>query len=45
MPYEQIVKVMDTAKKAGIGKIGFGVNKVEDKRMESGSEQMRRGED
>ena len=43
MPYEQIVKVMDTAKK--VGKIGFGVNKVEDKRMESGSEQMRRGED
>ena len=33
VPYEQIVKVMDIAKEAGIDKIGFEVNKVEKKRM------------
>ena len=36
--HEQIVKVMNIAKEAGIKKIGFGLNNVNNKRMESGSE-------
>ena len=38
--HEQIVKVMDTAKEAGIDKIEFAIGPAENKRMESGSEQM-----
>ena len=45
VPHEQIVKVMDIAKEAGIDKIGLGISEAENKPMESGSEQMRRGED
>lgn len=40
--HEQIVKVMDIAKEAGIDKIGFGIQEAENKRMESDSEQMNR---
>lgn len=36
--HEQIVKVMEIAKEAGIKEIGFGLNNVNNKRMESGSE-------
>ena len=42
--HEQIVKVMDIAKKAGIDKIEFAVSTSENKRMESGSERMQRGD-
>lgn len=37
--HEQIVKVMDIAKEAGIDKIGFGIKDAENKRMESDSEE------
>ena len=42
VPHEQIVKVMDIAKEAGIDKIEFAMRLSENKRMESGREQMRR---
>ena len=42
VPHEQIVKVMDIAKEAGIDKIEFAMRPSENKRMESGKEQMRR---
>jgi len=42
VPHEQIVKVMDIAKEAGIDKIEFAMRPAENKRMESGREQMRR---
>ncbi|MDE0018924.1 MAG: biopolymer transporter ExbD [Candidatus Poribacteria bacterium] len=42
VPHEQIVKVMDIAKEAGIDKIEFAMRPSENKRMESGREQMRR---
>lgn len=37
--HEQIVKVMDIAKEAGIDKIGYVIKDVENKRMESDSEE------
>lgn len=37
--HEQIVKVMDIAKEAGIDNIGFGIKDAENKRMESDSEE------
>ena len=43
--HEQIVKVMDIAKEAGIDKIEFAVSPAEGERMEGSREQMRRGED
>ncbi|MCY3742355.1 MAG: biopolymer transporter ExbD [Candidatus Poribacteria bacterium] len=45
VPHEQIVKVMDIAKEAGIDKIEFAMRPSENKRMESGREQMRRGKE
>ncbi|MDE0682682.1 MAG: biopolymer transporter ExbD, partial [Candidatus Poribacteria bacterium] len=42
VPHEQIVKVMDIAKEEGIDKIEFAMRPSENKRMESGREQMRR---
>ena len=45
VPHEQVVKVMDTAKKAGIGKIGFAVSRFEDKSMESDKPQEDRSKD
>jgi len=42
VPHEQIVKVMDIAKEAGIDKIEFAMRPSENKRMESSREQMRR---
>ncbi len=37
--HEQIVKVMDIAKEAGIDNIGFGIKDAENKRMEGDSEE------
>ena len=43
--HEQVVKVMDIAKEAGIGKIGFALSQVEDKSMESDKVQGQRNKD
>ena len=43
--HEQIVKVMDIAKDAGIDKIGFALSQVEDKNMESDKAQGQRSKD
>ncbi len=43
--HEQIVKVMDIAKEAGIDKIGFAIREVEDKSMESDKAQGLRNKD
>ncbi|MXY99711.1 hypothetical protein F4Y93_03345 [Candidatus Poribacteria bacterium] len=45
VPHEQIVKVMDIAKEAGIDKIEFAMRPSENKRMESDREQMLRGKE
>ena len=45
VPHEQIVKVMDIAKEAGIEKIGFGVSSVENKRMEPDKAEEQRSKD
>ena len=43
--HEQIVKVMDIAKEAGIDKIGFGISAVENKRMDPDKAQEQRGKE
>ena len=43
--HEQIVKVMDIAKEAGIDKIGFAISPVKDKSMESDKAQEHRSKD
>ena len=45
VPHEQIVKVMDIAKEAGIDKIGLAVSSTEDKSMESDKAQEQRSKD
>lgn len=45
VPHEQIVKVMDIAKEAGIDKIGFALSRVVDKRMDSDKTQGQRSKD
>ncbi len=45
VPHEQIVKVMDITKEAGIDKIGFGISEAENKRMDPNKAQEQRGKE
>lgn len=40
--HEQIVKVMDIAKEAGIDRIGFGIQEAANKRVDTDSEHNKR---
>ena len=45
VPHEQVVKVMDIAKEAGMEKIGFAIDSAEDKSMESDEAEEHRSKD